>query len=115
VAIETRNTKNGVLYYTVSASASDAGGKIMRSVLSRASELFPAKIEEAKRLRTPSGTQPLFDPDEEKIAFAPDRYAALLFDPPIRHVPGSLESVKIAEPRRGIRATEHDDSQQKLF
>lgn len=115
VAIETRNTKNGVLYYMVSASDSSVGATIMRSVLSHASELFPKKIEDAKKLKARPGAQPLFDPDEEKIAFAPDRYAALLLDPPIRHEPGSIESVKIATPRRAQSITAREDRQERLF
>lgn len=111
-AVETRNTENGMLYHMVSASDSDAGGKIMNAVLRRASKLFPRRIQEAKELASGRSDDALFDPDEEEIAYAPDRYAALFVDSPVLHTPGKAEHVPVTTPtpvkRRAREPVEED-------
>lgn len=83
-AIEVRNTGNVVMYHMIFATGNNTGQKIMKSVLAKASEVFPVMIDEEKSRRRGFGSR-LFQESEadlERIKADPGRWARLFAEPP---------------------------------
>lgn len=92
VAVETRNTRNVMLYHMVFATDHAKGNEIMERVLEQARELLPRMmkidIERSKR-RGMDSLFPELHNEMRAIAAEPERYARLLVEEPRPYGPGS--------------------------
>lgn len=92
MAIETRNTKNVMQYHLVFASANDAGGQLMRAVMSNARTILPKKLsEERERKRNSPGQDrlPGLERELEEMQVAPEQCVSMMSHDPLSYEAGS--------------------------
>lgn len=98
MAIETRNTKNVMQYHLVFASNHDAGGELMRSVMSKARTLLPAKLAESRDLKRNGVAQarlPGLEAELENMQAQPEDCVGMMSHAPSPYVQGSGSDVPI--------------------